>query len=341
MFRRVVPVTGRFCAAGEQTTAGGHCACCVAEPLVGADPRMEGPVIIFALDPTLFLLCRTRRRRRPARYIRALVLTLISFCLVSCIRQTALGAEIVSFHSGDKILHGLLYKPSGKGPFPAVLFNHGSAPGMLNNQAFELIGPMFAARGWAFFAPYRRGQGLSSDAGAYVMDEIHEAQAHGGETAAAEALVRLLNTTQLQDQIAALAWLKEQSFVRPGQIAAMGNSFGGIETVLGVGHGGYCAGVDAAGGAESWDKAPPLKDLMVRAVQRAKAPIFFIQAENDYSVAPSRTLSAAMQTLHESTEIRIYPPYGSSPQEGHSFAWRGAAIWMDDVSRFLQMHCGP
>src|SRR5580704_18909697 len=108
--------------------------------------------------------------------------------------QPAAAAESVSFNSGDKVLHGFLYKPAGAGPFPTVLYNHGSAPGMVNNLAFELIGPLFTARGWAFFAPYRRGQGTSSDAGRYVMDEIEVARARGGQDLGVRTMVRLLST---------------------------------------------------------------------------------------------------------------------------------------------------
>ncbi len=88
-------------------------------------------------------------------------------------------SEIVSFQSGSLTLRGLLYKPRGTGPFPAVLYNHGSAPGMLNNQAFDAIGPLFVSRGWVFFAPYRRGQGLSAAAGPYIGDEIEAASKKG------------------------------------------------------------------------------------------------------------------------------------------------------------------
>jgi carboxymethylenebutenolidase len=260
--------------------------------------------------------------------------------LAICNVQTTSASETVSFNSGDKVLHGLLYKPTGTGPFPTVLYNHSSAPGLLNNQAFELIGPMFTASGWAFFAPYRRGQGLSSDAGAYVMDEVEAARARGGEVLAAQTVVRLLSTKQLQDQMAALGWLKKQSFVRPTQIAVMGNSFGGIETVLGAEQGGYCAAVDASGGAESWDSNPGLHSIMSHAVQHSTAPILFFQAENDYSLAPSRTLYAA-RTANKPREIRIYPAYGDSNQAGHSFPYRGASIWIDDVVQFLQANCKP
>ena len=71
-------------------------------------------------------------------------------------------AEVVSFPSGQLTLKGALYKPQGTGPFPAVVYNHGSAPGMLSKQAFESLGPEFVARGWVLFGPYRRGQGLSA-----------------------------------------------------------------------------------------------------------------------------------------------------------------------------------
>lgn len=37
--------------------------------------------------------------------------------------KSSFGAEIVEFKNGDVTLHGLLYKPKGKGPFPAVIFN--------------------------------------------------------------------------------------------------------------------------------------------------------------------------------------------------------------------------
>ena len=45
-------------------------------------------------------------------------------------------ASVISFPSGGHILHGVVYKPRGPGPFPAILFNHGSAPGMQSKEAF-------------------------------------------------------------------------------------------------------------------------------------------------------------------------------------------------------------
>src|SRR6266480_4206556 len=62
--------------------------------------------------------------------------------------------ETVTFPSGEITLHGVLYKPEGTGPFPAVIYNHGSAPGMMSKEAFAALGPVFAGHGWVFFGPY-------------------------------------------------------------------------------------------------------------------------------------------------------------------------------------------
>jgi len=247
--------------------------------------------------------------------------------------------DTVSFPSGDLTLHGVIYKPQGAGPFPAVVYNHGSAPGMLSAQAFEALGPVFASRGWVFFGPYRRGQGLSAAAGPYIGDEIAAAKKSGGMSAGETTMIKLLETDHLTDQLAALAWLRMQSFVQPDRVAVAGNSFGGIEVVLGAEKATYCAAIDSAGGAQSWADAPALQARMTRAVRNSQTPIFFFQAENDYDLSPTRTLSAAMKEAGKVFEAKIYPAYGESASDGHTFGYFGGAVWADDVFRFLEKHC--
>jgi carboxymethylenebutenolidase len=247
--------------------------------------------------------------------------------------------EVVHFQNQGVALGGELFKPKGEGPFPAILYNHGSAPGMLNSQASKSIGPLFAEKGWVFFMPYRRGQGLSSRAGPYIGDQIAEAQRLGGMKEGAATMIRLLNGEHLQDQLAALQWLKSQKFVQGSQIAAAGNSFGGIEAVLGAAHAQYCAAIDASGGAESWSIAPDLQALMKETVRKSNAPIFFFQAENDFDLAPSKELFAEMKLGGKEGEFKIYPPYGASKRDGHSFAYMGSATWFSDVFAFVQKHC--
>jgi dipeptidyl aminopeptidase/acylaminoacyl peptidase len=272
-------------------------------------------------------------------FLFALCLLLASPLLLSSAARSSEG-EVVSFPSGELTLHGVLYKPEGRVPFPAVVYNHGSAPGMLSKEAFEALGPVFAKHGWVFFGPYRRGQGLSASAGPYIGDEIAAATKKGGMAAGATTMVRLLKTDHLNDQLAALAWLGTQGFVKPERIAVAGNSFGGVEAVLGAERAPYCAAVDSAGGAQSWAQAPELQALMTRAVRNSRAPIFFFQAENDYDLSPSRTLAAAMKDASKEFEIKIYPPFGKSVQDGHTFGYFGSSVRADDVFRFLGQHCG-
>ena len=113
-----------------------------------------------------------------------------------------------------------------------------------------------------------------------------------------------------------------------------GTSFGGIETVLGAEQGNYCAAIDSAGGAQSWAEAPELQVCMTRAVRNAHAPIFFFQAANDYDLSPSKTLSAVMKDAHKAYEVKIYPPYGNSTQDGHSFGYFGSTVWAVTSSDF-------
>jgi dipeptidyl aminopeptidase/acylaminoacyl peptidase len=248
-------------------------------------------------------------------------------------------SKVVSFLSDGLTLYGVLYKPEGAGPFPAVLFNHGSGPGMTSDELFRALGPRFVSRGWVFFAPWRRGQGPSDTVGLYIMDDINAAWQKDGVSAAASVLVRRHETDQLDDQLAGLAWLRTAAFVARGRIAVAGSSFGGIQTVLGVERADYCAGIDMAGGAQSWKLNPQLQTVMTRAVRNARAPIFFFQAENDYDVAPTRVLSAVMKQAGKPYQAKIYPPSGKAPGEGHGLPLRGIAVWLDDAIRFLENNC--
>jgi carboxymethylenebutenolidase len=78
---------------------------------------------------------------------------------------------------------------------------------------------------------------------------------------------------------------------------------------------------------------------MTTAVRSGKAPIFFFQAENDFDLSPTRVLFAAAQGAGRPAEMKIYPAFGTSASEGHSFPYSAVAVWADDVFAFIEHAC--
>lgn len=232
----------------------------------------------------------------------------------------------VTFPNGSLQLHGFIWKPDAARPFPALLWNHGSEklPGWLPS-----LGPAFVRQGYVFLVPHRRGQGRSP--GLYIQDQLQQARREERSR-----LLVQLHELQLTDQLAALTYLKGQPFVDAGRLAVAGCSYGGIQTVLAAegGHG-YRAAVDFAGGAQSWQGSPDLRARMLRAVRGAAIPVFFVQAENDYDLTPSRALSAEMQRAGKSHQVKVYPRFGSGPQDAHDFCVKGLEVWGPDVFPYL------
>src|SRR5271157_2024231 len=147
-------------------------------------------------------------------------------CLLGCAATHALAqsgsSEEVTFQSGRLRLHGFLWKPAGDGPFPAVLWNHGSEK--LPGSQPTLAG-FYTAHSYVFFVPHRRGQGRSP--GDYIQDQIERAP--GNERA---QLMVALQEAEVSDVVAALDYLKSRPFVDSARVAISGCSYGGIQTLL-------------------------------------------------------------------------------------------------------------
>lgn len=260
------------------------------------------------------------------------MLFLIVYAVAASAADTATPAAPVevTFTSGELLLHGFLYKPEGNGPFRAVLWNHGSEPrpGWLPGVA-----PLFVARGYVLFIPHRRGQGRSP--GLYIMDLLNRERAQYRVEAMSRRLVELM-AEHLHDQIAALNYLKSLSYVDKQRIAVVGCSFSGIQTILAAGEElGLRRAVDFAGAAQVWNGSPEMRERMLVAARRATVPILLVQAENDYDLAPSRGLDEALKQAGKPLKVDIFPPFGSTHQEGHELCVRGGEIWAPIVFSFL------
>jgi carboxymethylenebutenolidase len=251
--------------------------------------------------------------------------------------------KTVEVRNGAVTLHGLIWRPQGKGPFPAVLLNHGSGRtreelerlGPYEKQA-DLLGPVFARHGYVFLYLFRRGVGLSADQGANALDLMNqEAAAHGQE--ARNALqMKLLENGDMTDALAGLKFLRALPEVDVSKVAVIGQSFGGSLTLLlAEREPKLRAVVIFSGAGYSWDRSPELRERLFTAVAHIQAPIFFIHATNDYSLGSGKELDARLAQLGKPHRLKIYPPIGKTVEDGHGFMYLGVSVWEPDVFGFL------
>jgi dienelactone hydrolase len=265
-----------------------------------------------------------------------------AFLLASLVQ----GPETVVVPSGALRLHALLWRPAGRGPFPAVLLNHGSGRsreqlerlGPYERQA-DALGPVFARHGYVFLYLFRRGVGLSADQGANSVDLMTGELAAYGQEARNQLQLKLLETTEMDDALAGLAFLRALPEVDAHAVALVGHSFGGSLTLLMAERDATLrAAVVFSAAVYSWDLSPPLRARLLAAVGRATAAFFFIHATNDYSLASGEALDAELARLGKPHRLKVYPPLGQTVDDGHSFLYLGVPTWEGDVFPFLDEH---
>jgi|GEM_PF-2307498 len=249
----------------------------------------------------------------------------------SSVNPEAFGPTQVQFMSGPLHLVGYLSKPAGTGPFPTIIYNHGSE----QNPNFNApLFKYFVDNGYVVLEPIRRG-----DAGS-------EGQYIGDLTALARPVVRTrvvvdqLNA-QVNDVVAGLNYAKSLPYVDTNRLALMGCSYGGIETLLTAQSSGLGvkAAVDFAGASESWAGNELLRMALFRAVDTSTVPTYFLQAQNDYNTQPSIQLSGEAAKMQKTYDMKIYPAFGETSQQGHGgFCLDGSSVWGTDVLSFLSKY---
>ena len=247
--------------------------------------------------------------------------------------------QTVEIPSGNLRLNGYLWTPSGRGPFPAVLFNHGRSDTPQQHwqnhpltAAAEILGPVFAAHGYVFLFPFRRGEGLSADQGRFVGDLLADEESAHGVDARMHLQVTLLTTEHLDDGLASLAFLKRLRTVDARRVAVVGHSFGGQLTLLEAARDPTVrAAVTFGAAAGSWGSSEELRSKMLATVDRIAVPVLLMHAANDYSLAPGQAMAGELARLAKPHVLKIYPPVGKSASDGHNFLYSNVP-YMDPSS---------
>jgi dienelactone hydrolase len=276
-----------------------------------------------------------------------MTLAMVSALAAQAAGQVPGGPDTVVVRSGALELHALLWRPPGRGPFPAVLFNHGSghatgeAAGRRDQRHPDLLGPVFARHGYVFLYLYRRGDGLSAGQGVPSADRMDAELAAHDQAARNRLQLQLLQTDELSDALAGLASLRALPEVDPRRVAVVGTSFGGSLTVLMAERDSALrAAIVFSAAGYSWDRSPALRARLLAAVDQTSVPMFFIHAANDYSIHSGKAMDAEMARLGKPHRVKIYPPVGHTADEGHDFVDLGVATWEPDAFAFLNRHLG-
>lgn len=236
---------------------------------------------------------------------------------------------LIDFQSGNAMLRGVVYKPEGKGPFPAVVFERGGNMAIGNfAKANVAVANFYTSHGFVcFVTSRRRADQLTSEEKA-----LHVPQNSAKNSA---TLPEFEGFTK--DVAAAVNWIKVQSYVDENRVVVVGYESGGTASLLAAEQDiGVRAFVIFSPSAQHWKESPELGHALVDAVREAKAPLFLIQAQNDYTLAPSELLGKAIAAKGRPNLCKVYPPFGSTNAQGNMFGRDGKQVWGEDVFTFLK-----
>jgi len=261
-------------------------------------------------------------------------------------QKVSVASETAVVPSGKLRLKAFLWKPASPGPFPAVLFCHGSGgadaghtAGLPITEAAEKLAPLFLKHGYAFMYLFRRGQGLSADQGPFMQDILQRQETAEGKEARQHLQFVLATTDHLDDVMAGLSFLKAAPAIDAKRIAIAGHSFGGQLTLLAAERDNSLrAAVAFAAAANSWEQSSELRERLLTTVNTATVPIMLIHAANDYSTAPGYALAGELERVHKPHLLKIYPPVGRTSEQGHNLLYLAIPQWEDDVFKFLDEH---
>ncbi|MEJ2435353.1 MAG: prolyl oligopeptidase family serine peptidase [Pseudolabrys sp.] len=217
------------------------------------------------------------------------------------------------------LMHTVLLRPPGDGPFPLAVINHGSTQNSMLRAHFTLwayhkLAYWFLARGYAVALPIRPGHGATG--GPYFEDEGRCDDPHYRKSGLATA-----------DSIqAAVDYLSARPFIDQSKVLVVGQSAGGWG-----GRGGHFK--DRADSNCAPDRLVAAAGAFGRT---ARIPTLWLYVRNDSYFAPalSRRMFDAFHAAGGTGTYHLLPAVGA---DGHVLinSSDAIALWAPIVERFL------
>jgi dienelactone hydrolase len=199
-------------------------------------------------------------------------------------------------------LEAVIFRPSGAGPFPLAVINHGSTgrgvnPRLFTETWFSIdFADFLNDRGWIVAFPQRRGRGKSDG----LYDEGFAANRARGYTGDIDMSLRGADRA-LRDIDAAITALRRRQDVAPKPVLVGGVSRGGVLSIAYAGlHPEQVAGViNFVGGwlGEGYPTASTVNHQLFERGAPYRRPTIWLYGQHDmfYSIAHSRDNFAAFE----------------------------------------------
>lgn len=280
------------------------------------------------------------------RSLRAAAILLATLGL-SCLSDPS-GAQVVvtervptALREGGAVVHLELvfHKPAGSGPFPTVVFNHGSTGSGDNPALFAQthVSTRFSSvlngLGWMVVFPQRRGRGKSDG----LYDEGFEPDRSRYSCLPQYSLPGLERA--MEDLDAVVAHLRTRPDVVPDRMIVAGSSRGGILSIVyaGTRPAVFRGAINFVGGWMS-DRCPDPGAINTVSFRRGAAfapPTLWLYGENDpfYAMAHSRANFDAFRAVGGRGSFGAYVV--PSGQSGHGLV-NFPALWRDAVVDYLR-----
>jgi len=234
-------------------------------------------------------------------------------------RRNRPSTQEVFYDSGSLRIQAYLYKPEGDGPFPVVIYNHGTRDGRERvSSPFRMSAKMLMRAGYAVLVPERRGYGKSD--GAMWRQEV------GGDPS------RLIPRLQAEtDDVLRASTIARacRTSIRNAS-AVMGWSFGGVVSMLAASpqHGVSCRGGSGRRGPDmGWQQPYAKRTCCGRGEIRHTDAVHVAE-----TTAPPRPYHARgniqeAQCSAQAGDLRVFHTFaGSRAAPGHAlFSMRAPA----------------
>ncbi len=239
-----------------------------------------------------------------------------------------------------------VYKPSGSGPFPLVIFSHGRAPLQADRDKLQypvLVGHAnyWLRKGVAVVAPVRPGYGQTGGA-----DRENSLTRWSVSTCTSDPDFTQVGRNASEVVVAVHGWAMQQPWIRADRILLEGQSVGGLTTIAAsaLNLPGVVGGVNFAGGAGGNPAASPgnscKPDNLTRTYagygKLVKIPSLWLYAENDQywgADAPQRWHAAFSAGGSDAALVQTGP---LPEHDGHSLLAFGGRLWSVPLDAFVR-----